>query len=87
MRKDQTDGELAVDEALRAGAGEIVLAGALGALDHVLGHLALLGRVEAAGTPARLVAPALTVRVLDAGATVVLDAPAGHARLARPARR
>ena len=68
VRKDQTDGELAVDEALRAGAGEIVLAGALGALDHVLGHLALLCRVEAAGRPARIVSPALTVRVLVAPA-------------------
>lgn len=77
VRKDQTDGELAAAEALRAGAGEIVLAGALGALDHVLGHLALLGRVEAGGTPARLVAPDLTVRVLTAPAAVGLDAPPG----------
>ncbi|HOT22912.1 MAG TPA: thiamine diphosphokinase [Thermoleophilia bacterium] len=77
VRKDQTDGELAAAEALRAGAGEIVLAGALGALDHVLGHLALLGRVEAGGTPARLVAPDLTVRVLTAPAIVSLDAAPG----------
>jgi len=77
VRKDQTDGELAVDEALREGAGELVLAGALGALDHVLGHLALLGRVEGQGTPARLVSPGLTVRVVDAGATVTLDAGPG----------
>ncbi len=77
VRKDQTDGELAVDEALREGAGELVLAGALGALDHVLGHLALLGRVEGRGTPARLVSPGLTVRVLNAGATVTLDAGPG----------
>jgi thiamine pyrophosphokinase len=77
VRKDQTDGELAVDEALRAGGGDVVLAGALGALDHVLGHLALLGRVEAGGTPARLVSPALTVRVLVAPAAVSLDARPG----------
>ena len=77
VRKDQTDGELAVDEALRAGAGDVVLAGALGALDHVLGHLALLGRVEAGGTPARLVSPGLTVRVLVAPAAVSLDARPG----------
>jgi thiamine pyrophosphokinase len=77
VRKDQTDGELAVDEALRAGASEVVLAGALGALDHVLGHLALLGRVEARGTPARLVSPTLTVRVLGDGARVRLDAGPG----------
>ena len=77
VRKDQTDGELAVDEALRAGADELVLAGALGALDHVLGHLALLGRVEARGTPARLVSPGMTVRVLVAPADVRLDAGRG----------
>lgn len=77
VRKDQTDGELAVDEALWAGAGDVVLAGALGALDHVLGHLALLGRLEAGGTPARLVSPSLTARVLVAPAAVSLDARPG----------
>lgn len=77
VRKDQTDGELAAGEAVGGGSGEIVLAGALGALDHVLGHLALLARLEAGGTPARLVSPALTVRVLSAPATTTLDAPAG----------
>ena len=51
VRKDRTDGELAVDEALRRGAGELVLAGALGALDHTLGHLAILRRVAARGVP------------------------------------
>lgn len=75
VRKDQTDGELAVAAALGAGAHEVVLAGALGALDHVLGHLALLGHTEAGGVPARLVAPDLTVRVLCAPATAALDAP------------
>lgn len=77
VRKDQTDGELAAEEALRQGAGELVLAGALGALDHVLGHLALLAHVEALGRPARLVSPELTVRVLRAPATVCLDAGPG----------
>ena len=38
-------------------------------------------------SPSRLVAPRLTVRVLAAPAEVVLDAPARHARLARPAGR
>jgi thiamine pyrophosphokinase len=77
VRKDRTDGELAVAEALRRGAGELVLAGALGALDHVLGHLAVLADVEAGGTPARLVAPSLTVRVLVAPARARLDAARG----------
>ena len=74
-RKDVTDGELAVDEALRRGAGEILLAGAPGALDHTLGHLAILRRLAARGVPARLVAPGLSVPVLIAPVSVRL-APA-----------
>jgi thiamine pyrophosphokinase len=74
-RKDQTDGELAVAEALRRGAGEVVLAGALGALDHTLGHLAIARRLAAAGVPARLASSRLCARVLVAPADVTLDAP------------
>ena len=85
VRKDHTDGELAVDEARRRGAGELVLAGALGALDHTLGHLAVLRRLEAAGVAAAWSAPRLTARVLAAPAEACLDAPARHARLARAA--
>ena len=77
VRKDQTDGELAVAEARRRGAGELVLAGGIGALDHTLGHLAVLRRQEEAGVPTRLVAPGLTVRVVTAPAEAVLDAPPG----------
>jgi thiamine pyrophosphokinase len=77
VRKDLTDGELAVDEARRRGAGELVLAGGLGALDHTLGHLAILRRLAEARVPARLVAHQLTVRVLVAPAEVSLDAAAG----------
>jgi len=77
VRKDVTDGELAVAEAERRGAGEVVLAGGLGALDHTLGHLAILRRLEARGIAARLVAPQLTVRVLRAPVDVVLDAGPG----------
>lgn len=77
VRKDVTDGELAVDEALRRGAGELLLAGATGALDHTLGHLAILRRLAASGVAARLVAPDLTAIVLVAPTAVALDAPAG----------
>ena len=77
MRKDVTDGELAVDEALRRGAGEVLLAGATGALDHTLGHLAILRRQAARGVAARLVAPGLSVTVLIAPASVRLAAAAG----------
>jgi thiamine pyrophosphokinase len=76
-RKDQTDGELAVDEALRRGAGEVVLAGALGALDHTLGHLAIARRLAVRGVPARLASPRLCVRVMVAPADVALDAAPG----------
>ena len=77
VRKDVTDGELAVDEALRRGAGGVLLAGATGALDHTLGHLAILRRLAERGVAARLVAPDLAVAVLAAPAEVVLAAPAG----------
>lgn len=43
--KDETDAELAVDEAMARGANEIVLLGALGGrIDHALGNLMLLVR-------------------------------------------
>ena len=77
VRKDLTDGELAVEEALRRGADEVVLAGATGALDHTLGHLAILRRLAARGIAARLVAPCLSVTVLVAPAATGLAAPAG----------
>jgi len=77
VRKDLTDGELAVEEALRRGADEVVLAGATGALDHTLGHLAILRRLAACGVAARMVAPDLAVTVLVAPARAVLVAPAG----------
>jgi thiamine pyrophosphokinase len=77
VRKDVTDGELAVDEALRRGAGEVLLAGATGALDHTLGHLAILRRQAARGVAARLVAPSLSVTVLRAPASIRLGAAAG----------
>lgn len=77
VRKDVTDGELAVEEALRRGAGEVVLTGGTGALDHTLGHLAILRALAAGGIAARLVAPELAVRVFVAPANVRLDSAAG----------
>jgi thiamine pyrophosphokinase len=77
VRKDVTDGELAAEEAVRRGAGEVLLAGATGALDHTLGHLAILRRLVSRGIVARLVAPDLTVTVLVSPAAVALGAPAG----------
>ena len=77
VRKDVTDGELAVAEAVRRGAGEVLLVGATGALDHTLGHLAILRRLGARGIAARLVAPDLSVTVLVAPAIAALAAPGG----------
>jgi thiamine pyrophosphokinase len=76
-RKDQTDGELAVDEALRRGATQVVLVGALGALDHTLGHLAILRRLAARGVVARLASPGLAVSALIAPGEARLSAPPG----------
>ncbi len=51
--KNETDGELAVGEALKRGADEIVLAGALGGprSDHALFHLLHACRLRASGIP------------------------------------
>ena len=51
--KNETDGEIAVGEALKRGAGELVLAGALGGSrsDHALFHLLHGCRLRASGTP------------------------------------
>ena len=44
--KDKTDGEIAVDEAMRLGAREIVMVGGLGGqTDHALAHLGLILRL------------------------------------------
>ena len=49
-RKDRTDAELAVDEAVRRGAGELILVGALGrSLDHTFGNVTVLRRLAADG--------------------------------------
>jgi thiamine pyrophosphokinase len=77
VRKDFTDGELAVDEALARGAGCVLLAGALGDLDHELGHLAVLRRLTGRGVRARLVAPRLLVAVLVAPVRACLSGAAG----------
>jgi thiamine pyrophosphokinase len=78
VRKDQTDAELAVQEALRAGAEVIDLAGATGgAFDHSLGSLALLRQLAGIGVAARLVEPALSVVVAIAPRRLVLAAAPG----------
>jgi len=71
VRKDQTDAELTVAEARAAGAGSIVLAGgAAGALDHVLGHLAVLRHLALEGVEACLVDERLWATVVVGPATL-----------------
>jgi thiamine pyrophosphokinase len=77
-RKDQTDTELAVAEALERGTRAIELLGALGGRpDHLLGHVAVLRGLEQRGVPAWIASPGLVLRVFWAPASVTLDSPPG----------
>ncbi len=75
--KDESDTELAIDRALRAGATDITVIGALGGprLDHALANIGLLALAALAGVPARLLDPAARVSLVRApgpgGAPVV----------------
>ena len=78
--KDETDAELAVAQAEARFAGEVVLLGALGgALDHVLGHVAILRGLAARGRAARIAAPGLAATVLQGPVAAVRRA--GDARV------
>lgn len=67
-RKDETDTELAIQYALRAGAQEIVLLGATGdRLDHTLANVLLLGMSELERVPATIVAGNTQVWLLRGG--------------------
>ena len=55
VAKNATDGELAVDEAVRLGAGELLLAGGFGGqADHAFAHMMLLLKLKAQGMPVML---------------------------------
>jgi thiamine pyrophosphokinase len=83
--KDETDTELALLAALRRGATEIVLVGALGGqrIDHALGNVWLLAHPGLAGRRATILEPSARLFVLRApagdGGPVVgrLDGPVG----------
>ena len=77
LHKDLTDGELAVTEALRRGASEVIPVGAYGALDHTLGHRAIMRRLAAQGVIARLTSSRLAVRVLTGSRSCALDSAVG----------
>jgi thiamine pyrophosphokinase len=77
--KDASDTELAVEEALAAGATEIVLLGALGGgrLDHELANLLLLADPALAGLRISAVRSATSVRVAHGGDRLALEGAIG----------
>ena len=77
--KDASDADLAVRAALRAGASEVVLTGAIGGarLDHALANVLLLAGRALAGHDVRLASGGTTVRVVRGGERVELEASAG----------
>jgi thiamine pyrophosphokinase len=66
--KDESDAELAVLAALRFGATDVTILGALGGarLDHALANVALLGHPALHGRPAQLLDVDARVRLVDA---------------------
>jgi thiamine pyrophosphokinase len=79
--KDETDTELALLVALRRGASDVVILGALGGprLDHALANVALLDHPALAGTSAAILDARTRIRLLSAA-----GGTAGPASLALP---
>ncbi len=77
--KDASDTELAIDEALRRGADEVVVLGALGGprLDHELANLLLLADADLASAAVRIVHGPTTVRVLRGPGVLELEGAPG----------
>jgi thiamine pyrophosphokinase len=79
VAKDASDAELAVDRAVRAGADEVVIIGALrgGRLDHELANLLLLADPAWRGRGLRIVRGGTVARALHGGDALALDAAEG----------
>lgn len=77
--KDASDTELAIGEALRRGADEVIVLGALGGprLDHELANLLLLADPVLATAAVRIVQGPTTVRVLRGPESMTLSGAAG----------
>lgn len=77
--KEASDTELAVNVAIRDGATEVVLLGAIGGdrLDHELANLLLLADPALAGLDARAVHGRTTVRVLHGGSAMAMTGRPG----------
>jgi thiamine pyrophosphokinase len=74
--KDTSDTELALLAAIAAGAGSVVILGALGGArpDHAVANLALLGHPAAAGRRVTILDPSARVRLLS-GPAASIDLP------------
>lgn len=77
--KEQTDGELALDAAVKRGADEVVIVGAFGGprLDHMAGNLMLLAHEDFAAIDVALVTERSTFRSLLGPGTLELEGAAG----------
>ena len=77
--KDQTDGELALDAAVKRGADEVVVVGAFGGarLDHMVGNLLLLAGEDFAAIDVALVTERATFRSLLGPGILELEGAAG----------
>ena len=77
--KDQSDAELAVDRAVEAGAGEVLILGALGGerIDHELANLLLLADRRWQGSRLRIVRGGTTVRALRSDGRLELEGGVG----------
>ena len=77
-RKDETDLELAVIHAVRQGAQEIVVLGALGERwDQTLANVLLMAGLEAQGADMRLLDGPQEIRLVRAGQTLAVEGQAG----------
>jgi thiamine pyrophosphokinase len=77
--KDESDTELALREAIRRGAMDIVVVGAFGGtrLEHTIANLLLLTMPELDGLDVRLADAATEVRAVSGGSTLTLNGAAG----------
>jgi len=83
--KNETDAHIAVDIAIERGAGEVVLLGALGGrLDHTLGNLLLLRRIEGKGVSACIIDD--TMRCWAKNKSITIDGKVGDIISVLPAQ-
>ncbi len=78
VRKDETDLELALDYAVQAAVGEIIILGAWGGrVDMSLANVLLLTRPDLTGVPVRLVEGLQTICLVQPGQPVCIEGQPG----------